>query len=234
MNDTGRHWSSKALILFGLWLWERGEYGHAMLCIHAPNWGLKIGEQLSINWEHVIDAKTGKSREELRMVGDRDNRPIRNVVKSNIEKAFKVLSIKNVKQPLYVNSKTGKPLTSSTLNRELQRFSKQFLADMKERTGIELPFKEIKTNAFEIAWAKDITHANNYIPEVYPVLSRYMGHRTVKDTLALLEEEAGAQTLKFSFDLVKDDTPLANGNLLEDKAKLSNFVERNLYMGIEE
>lgn len=234
MSNTGRHWSSEALILFGLWLWERGEYGHAMLCIHAPNWGFKIGEQLKLQWAHVIDGKTGKCLPALREARNQGSRPIRNVVKANIEKAYKVLKIKDIYGDLYVNAKTGKPLTSSTLNRELQRLAKQFLAYVKERTGIELPFKEIKTNAFEIAWAKDITRANNYIPEVYPVLSRYMGHRTVKDTLALLEEEAGAQSLKFGFDLLSDDTPLVNENLLEDESKLTRFVERNLYLGIEE
>lgn len=232
MSDTGRHWNSKGLILLGLWLWERGEYGHAMLCIHAPNWGLKIGQQLVLTWEHVIDFQTGKCLPEIRMESDRNNRPIRNVAKSNIEKAFKVLDIKDAKQPLYVNSKTGKPLTSSTLNRELQRFSRQFLDEMKELTGLELSFKEIKTNAFEIAWAKDVTRANNYVPEIYPVLSRYMGHRTVKDTLALLEEEPGAMSVYVGFDLIKDDSPLANDDILENKEELSKFVEWNIFIDL--
>lgn len=235
MSDTGKHWDTKTLILFGQWLWTKGEYGHAMLCIHAPNWGLKIGEQLKLTWGHVFDLKAKKPLKEVLMMGNRDNRPIRNVVKTNLETAFKVLNVKDGDMPLYVNAKTGKPLTSSTLNRELQRFSKPFLEEMKQLTGMESPFREIKTNAFEIAWAKDVTFANNYIKEVYPVLSRYMGHRTVKDTIELLEEEPGSpHSVQIRFDFLKDDTALNDERLLEDKAKLSKFVEHNLYMGFEE
>lgn len=235
MSDTGRHWKSEELILFGLWLWKIGEYGHAMLSIHAPNWGLKIGEQLKLTWSDVFDIETGVPLAELSMFGGNSKRPIRNVVRENLIEAVKVLDVKDGNSPLYVNSKTGKPLTSSTLNRELQRFAKMFLADIKQQTGLEFDLKEIKTNAFEIAWAKDVTRDNNYIKEIYPLLSRYMGHRTVKDTIALLEEEPGSpHSVQIRFDHIKDNTPLSDGNLWDDKEKLNRFVERYLYLGIEE
>ena len=206
-----------------------------MLCIHAPNWGLKIGEQLKLTWGNVFDLKTGKPLEELSMMNEKDNRPIRNVVKTNLEVAFKELKISKGDTPLYINAKTDKPLTSSTLNRELKRFSKLFIEDMKQLTGLELPFREIKTNAFEIAWAKDVTFANNYIKEVYPILSRYMGHRTVKDTIDLLEEEPGSpHSIDIRFDFLKDNTALNDQLLLKDKTKLAHFVERTIYLSIEE
>lgn len=233
MKQDKIHWTSKAIILMGFWLWEQEEYGHAMLCIHAPNWGYKIGHQLKLTWNDVIDSKTGKCHPEIDLSYVGHSRPIRTFAKENIEMAFKNLKIKDASEPIYKNWKTGKPLTSSTLNREMQRFSERFIDTMKEKTGTELYYKPFKSNAFEIAWAKDLTKANQYTPQIYRMLSQFMGHRTVKDTMELLEEEPDDLSTYFGFDLIKEESPIFQKDFLNDKEALSKFVSINLYLQID-
>lgn len=228
--DGKKHWNSEALVLLGKWLWDIGEYGHAMLCIHGASWGYKIGKQLSLTWSDVVDWETHECYEYVYTELSLNDRPINDLLKENIEYAHKFLGIKDDLQSLYVNHKTGKPLTSSTLNRELQRFAKQFIAHIKEQTGIDLSYlKELKTNAFEIAWAKDATKANKYNPKVYPLISRLMGHRTVQDTLDLLEEMPNDSYIHVGYNYLNEKTALLNPDLLRDKEALFRLVRSDIY-----
>ena len=182
------HWTSKALVLFGMWLWKEKEYGHALLCLHAPQWGLKIGTQLSITWEDIINSEDGSCKQEL-WIRDKEtpHRLISPYIKETLETAYAELPIKNIEDEIYMNYRTGKPLTSSTLNRELQKHSHQFI--------------ELKSNAFEIAWAMDMVKKYNYSKQVFSAVSSFMGHRTVKDTIKLLELEP-VDKIEFDFDNV--------------------------------
>ncbi len=217
MNNNERHWSSTALVLMGMWLWREGEYGHALLCMHAPQWGYKIGTQLSITWGDVLHYEDHECYVELN-IPDKDipPRPISYSVKESIEKAFQVLDVKNWEDSLYMNYKTGKPLTSSTLNRELQRFSEKFLAYIKKETGRELNFKPLKSNAFEIAWALDTVKAYHYSKQAFIAVSKFMGHRTVKDTIELLEVEPN-DTITFKFNYVKHFNNFLDTNIFDNK-----------------
>jgi hypothetical protein len=182
------HWTSKALVLFGMWLWREKEYGHALLCLHAPQWGLKIGTQLSITWEDVIHYEDGSCKYEL-WIRDKEtpHRLISPYIKETLETAYAELPIKNFEDEIYMNYRTGKPLTSSTLNRELQKHSHQFIWEMRKNGVMLQEFKELKSNAFEIAWAMDMVKKYNYSKQVFSAVSSFMGHRSVKDTIKLLE-----------------------------------------------
>lgn len=224
MSQNQKHWNSKAIVLFGMWLWEQEEYGHALLCMHGPWWGLKIGSQLKITWDDVIFPEDCMSKLEL-MIPDKEtpHRPINIYIKETIEKAFAKLPIVNIEDSLYMNYKTGKPLTSSTLNRELQRLSEKFLADMKARTGIELNYKPLKTNAFEIAWALDMIKKYHYSKQVFSAISDFMGHRTIKDTIQLLEVEP-TETIVFDFENVKRIPSMMDMEIFKDNKVLEKFL----------
>lgn len=234
MGQNQKHWNSKGLVLFGMWLWEQKEYGHALLCMHAPWWGLKIGGQLKITWDDVIFQEDCMSKIEL-MVADKDIplRPINIYIKETIETAFSMLPIANMEDSVYMNYKTGKPLTSSTLNRELQRLSDKFLAEMKTRTGVELNYKPLKSNAFEIAWALDMVKKYHYSKQVFSAVSSYMGHRTIKDTIQLLEVEPN-EDIVFDFENVKKIPSMMDMEIFKDNKVLEKFLFIDLLHDSEE
>lgn len=235
MSDNQKHWSSKMIVLFGTWLWKHGEYGHALLCIHGAQWGLKIGTLLSITWDDVISDDEGFCKYELWLHRKDESilRPISLDLNQNIQKAYAKLPIVNFEDSLYMNYKTGKPLTSSTLNRELQRFSEKFLAEIKEKTVFNFNFKPLKTNAFEIAWALDMVKKYHYSKQVFTALSSHMGHKSIKDTIKLLEVEP-TERIQFDYDNLKGFHKMEDGSIFDDADTLQNFIHEDILFEGEE
>ena len=185
-----KNWTSKALFLFGKWLWMEEKYGYAMLCMHGPQWGLKIGAQLSICWSDVINFNDSSCKETLHIAKKQNiGRPINSFLKTSIEYAYSNLTINSFDEHMYINYNVHAPLTASPLNRDLQIRSKQFEKFLFANTGKKLNFKPIKTNAFEIAWALDVLNKYNYSKQAFNKVSAHMGHRTLKDTIELLGVE---------------------------------------------
>ncbi|MFW0739945.1 hypothetical protein [Flavobacterium sp. T12S277] len=230
MDSQLRNWTSKALVFFGMWLWQEKEYGHAMLCMHAPQLGLKIGTQLNITWNDVINPEDGLRRDEVNL-RDKDTnvRNINTFFGQLLEMAYYELSIKNSDDFIYINYKTGKQLTSSTLNRELQALVKRFERDVKERTGLVLDYKPLKTNAFEIAWAMDMVKKYNYSKQVFIAVSNFMGHRTLKDTIKLLEIEP-IEKIEFDFNNVPDIQEFVDFNTFNFRENLKNYLDFKGYI----
>ncbi len=234
MESQLQNWTSKALVFFGMWLWKEKEYGHAMLCMHAPQWGLKIGTQLNITWDDVMDTETGLSKHEL-WIRDKEtpHRKMNQFISQLLEMAYYELSkeslIKYADDSIYLNYRTGKPLTSSTLNRELQAHVKQFEHEIEKRTGYKLNYKPLKTNAFEIAWAMDMVKKYNYTKQVFVAVSNFMGHRTLKDTVKLLEMEP-VEKIEFDFDNVSDINEFVDFSTFNFKKDLSKYLSYQGYI----
>lgn len=228
MSQNQKHWNSTALVLLGRWLWEQGEYGHGLLCMHAPFWGLKIGTQLKVSWDDVMDTQDGLCRGEV-IIADKDieSRPLSLYLIDSILEAYAKLPVNYIDDTMYMNYKTGKPLTSSTLNRELQRLSEKFLEYIKAETGLELNYKPLKTNAFEIAWALDMVAKYHYSKQVFSAVSDHMGHRTIKDTIQLLEVEPN-ETIIFDYDNVRGIHNVMNSEIFKSKEELTLFVYSKL------
>ncbi|PKB18347.1 hypothetical protein [Flavobacterium sp. 5] len=234
MEENLKHWSSQTIVLLGMWLWDKGEYGHALLCMHAPQWGLKIGTLLSVTWDDVMHYDDNHPKHDL-VISDKET-PIRSInhsIQESIEIAYAKLPIVNIEDTLYMNYKTGKPLTSSTLNRELKRFGEDFLAELKEKTGFDLQLKTLKTNSFEIAWALDMAKKYHYKKQVFVSLSSFMGHRTVKDTIKLLEIEPDDK-IEFDFDNIKSIHNMMDAGIFNDKDALSKFIYQDIIFAGEE
>ena len=234
MIQEPKNWNSKALYLLGMWLWKQKEYGHALLCLHGSQWGLKIGTQLAITWEDVINTEDGSCKHELWLPKNEVTlRPLGHYsIRKNLETAYSMLPIKSSDDSIYMNYKTGKPLTSSTLNRELQRFSQKFTQEMKEKTSVTLNFKPLKTNAFEIAWALDVVKAYNYSKQVFIALSNFMGHRTVKDTVELLGVEP-IEKIVFEFDYLDTMPDFRDFDTINLKEDLFKYVQSNFLISFD-
>lgn len=225
MQQDKKHWDSKTLVIFGMWLWENGEYGHALLCMHAPQWAVKIGVILKFRWSSFIPELKHSTENKLEQKGH-DRGRLNPLVIESLLQAYKTLKINDMNDLIYLNYKTGKPLTSSTLNRELQRLSEKFILDIKEKTGVELDFKPIKTNAFEIAWALDMVKKYNYSKQVFIAVSSYMGHRTVKDTIELLERHP-IENIDFEFDNIKGIPSLMDTQIFNHPDQLKELLTKD-------
>lgn len=228
------HWQSKMIILFGIWLWKNMEYGHSLLCIHGPQWGFKIGTLLKVCWDDVINIQEdGEATAKIDLIIldiEKSIRPTSDLTRDSIERAYWELDI-NFEDSIYMNYKTKKPLTSSTLNRELQRLGDKFLKEIKENTGIEFNYKPLKTNGFEIAWALDMVKKYNYSKQVFSAVSDYMGHRTIKDTIKLLEVEP-IETIRMDFEILKGLPSSLDLDMFKSNDELSDYILREiLYEG---
>lgn len=228
MTKESKHWTSELLTLLGVWLWEKGEHGHGLLCITGPQWGYKVGQQLSIMWDDIIDYDNQDLNWELYIPEvSNTNRPIDEIARDYLVKLYKMQKEIDGGESIFTNSKTGKPLTSSTLNRELQRFSKMFLAEMEEKVGYKINLKPLKSNAFEIAWAMKMLEKYHYSKKSFVEISKFMGHRTLKDTIKLLEVEP-FDDIVYDFHGVYVEGGITS-KTLDDEDKLSRFVRTAEY-----
>jgi len=194
MSLESKNWSSELLSIFGMWLWGKGEHGHALLSIHGPIWGYKIGAQLNITWNDVIRKPNSTNlKTHFDVLSDKLDsstaRSISGVGGKYLEKALSLLEIKNLDDSIYMNYKKEKPLTTSTLNRELQKFSEEFIKELETKIDYCLRLKPLKSSAFQIAWALKTLERYNYSKKCFIEVSKYMGHRTLKDTIKILGVE---------------------------------------------
>lgn len=225
MEVSQKHWSSELLTVFGLWLWKREEYGHALLCIHGPQWGFKIGEQLKITWEDVLHGDDHEPKPRIVIDSDEEyeyNRPILGIARECILLTFDKVDVEYWDEPIYKNYKTDRALTTSTLNRELQKFATEFLKEMEGVIDSKLHLKPLKSNAFQIAWALKNLERYYYSKKCFVEISKFMGHRTLKDTIALLEVEPN-DNIVFSFSEVFNDTQM-NLDILNNKTLLQYYM----------
>jgi hypothetical protein len=245
MTDTKKDiiWSTENLVMFGMWLESKGEYGYGLLCIHGSCLGIKIGGLLKLTWGdfiydfalHSDEEDEFPCRKELSIINEKKDgkkiielspfiqRYTSNVYRKNLE--YHSL---DANKPIYINEKTGKVLTTSSLNRELNKLYEQYKLEIYSRTYLEISFRELKTNTFEIAWGRDMVHKYNYTKKIFIAVSKYMGHRTVNDTINLFEIEP-KEEIKFSYDMFNPDfkTEMDMETTLFDNYNLGIYLLKN-------
>jgi hypothetical protein len=223
MNNKENHWTSEMLTLLGMWLWEQGEYGHGLLCIHGPQWGYKIGHQLNIVWDNILGEEDFKW--ELNLDEGNDvPRYTSEMARDYLIKLYEMKMDEEIDggESIYLNSKTGKALTTSSLNRELKRFSELFIKELDEKHGWKVDLKPLKSNAFQIAGAFKMLEKYNYSKKAFIAVSKFMGHKSLKYTIDLLEIEPFDEII-FDFhsgnyaDGIKSDA-------LEDENEIGRIV----------
>lgn len=226
IEQVEKHWTTELLNIFGMWLWKKEEFGHALLCITGPIWGYKIGHQLQITWYNLFTNEDYDEFVPTLFVSDFDLgiRPFAHsggVTDEFILFVWKNMEINFIEDSIFMNYKTGKPLSTSTLNRELQRFAKEFLNEYEEKLEEKIHLKPLKSNAFQIAWALKMLETYHYSKKCFIDISKFMGHRTLKDTIKLLEVEP-FDKIVYDFNGVFREGKLTT-ELLEDNDKIRKY-----------
>ena len=252
MNNTKEDliWSTENLVMFGMWLVEKGEYGYGLLCIHGSCLGIKIGSLLKLTLYDFID-DNGE-----RFPNENDNFPSKNelIITNEKKDAKRIIELSSfiqrytrqvyanqfdyytcdVDAHIYINVKTGKLLSTSSLNRELNKLYEQFKLEVYSLTFLDLKFRELKTNTFEIAWGRDMVQKYNCTKKVFIAVSKYMGHRTVNDTIKLFELQSN-ENIKISYDMFNPINLNELGDLFNSKFKLGLYLlNNNLGLATEE
>lgn len=221
-NIEGKIWSSESLVIFGLYLIKKGEYGYGLLLIHGASLGMKIGELLPLKWCDFIDDFSDECFEKLQFgkdVSDKDSRGYRYLnhfvqrITTNVYQETEGISTHDF---VYIKTKSKQVLSTSTLNRELQKLYEGFKVDVYKETLLELNLRELKSNAFEIAWARDMVAYYALSKKAFVAVSKHMGHRTLKNTIELLELEP-----RDDIELIFNHTEYT----IDLEKKLAGFIE---------
>jgi len=229
-NEHGKNWTTESLVMFGLWLLEKRETGYGLLCIHGSVLGIKIGALLKLKWKDFIDPNTDECYLDLYIEDDKlvnnmiGTRELNHFMKRITQFQFNNNDNK-YEDFIYTKAKTGQQLNTSTLNRELQKFQSEFRQQVYELTLLDLNLKELKSNAFEIAWARDMVNYYARSKKAFIAVSKFMGHRTLKHTIDLLELQPNDEIiLRFNlFDLsVEKEIKLLEA--LNNKERLTHYL----------
>jgi hypothetical protein len=226
-------WSTENIVLFGKWLTEKqNEHGYGLLCIHGACLGIKIGSLLKLKWSDFIDVANNECKSTL-IIKDEKKTKRQIIELSNYVRRYTEWAFMNdywdldrdIDGPIYINLKTNKLLTTSTLNRELNRFYDKFKLEILEQSDLEITLEPIKTNFFEIAWARDMVKKYNYTKKIFIEVSKYLGHRTVNDTINLIGIEPNDE-IKITHDLYNPSTKREKelDLILSDKNKLVEYL----------
>lgn len=225
-------WTSENLVMFGMWLVNKGEHGYGLLCIHGSCLGIKIGTLLKLKWKDYIEEFNDQAKHNLDIYDEKKSKyqsySLSNFIKRYTEWAYKndfYDEFRTIESPIYSNCKTGKVLTTSSLNRELNKFYQEFRQEVYSKTYLDIKLRELKTNAFEIAWARDFVTKYNFTKKAFIIISKYMGHRTVNDTINLLELEPNDE-IRITYDLF-DPSPKEEGeieSIFSDNEKFKHYL----------
>ncbi len=225
-------WSTEYIVLFAIWLIEKKhQHGYGLLCIHGSCLGLKIGALLKLKWDDFIDEGSGECKSDLIIYDKKGNEqqiPLSDFIQRYTENVYQgdfYDEDRTIESEIYINSNSGKLLSTTTLNRELDKLYEEFRLEVLESTNLELCFEPLKTNTFEICWARDMVKKYHYNKKAFIMVSKYMGHRTVNDTINILGVEPN-EDMKVCYDLynptVKEELELTEN--IENKQKLKSYL----------
>lgn len=231
-------WSTENLVLFGTWLINKGDYGYGFLCIHGSCLGLKIGTLLKLKWNDFInfelfnDGNIDCCYSELIIEDSKKNskqilhlswftRYSTEKFFTNNHEEYNLETDSNI----YINTKTKKVLSTTSLNRELNKLYNEFEEYILKNTFLKLQLRPLKSNTMEIAWARDFVTKYNCTKKAFIIVSKHMGHRTVNDTINLLEIEPNDEIM-ISYDLF-NPSPKAESEFEEiflNKEKFKHYL----------
>ena len=191
-----RHWNTKELWQFAMWLWEEKYFEYFLLTVHGTFWGLKFGQQLKIKWGDLIDLN-GKPKNKLFINNTFSGVEISPFCQ-NLNKVI-YSELKPDKNDLvYAHFRTKKLIDYKNLSKNLQRFAEKYcLENSISLDGIE----PLKGTSFQIAWAIDVLRHNNYRKQAFVDLAEYMGKPGFKDIIEFTNIKPIENKTDIRFDL---------------------------------
>lgn len=238
MDDNKLIWSTENLVFFGTWLIQRGDYGYGFLCIHGSCLGLKIGTLLKLKWYDFINTELFASglldccHNELIIEDNKKDTkqilPLSYYTRYITEKFFNDNYNKHELETdsfIYINTKTKKVLSTTSLNRELNKLYSEFEEFIFKTTLLKLRLRPLKSNTMEIAWARDMVNKYNCTKKVFILVSKHMGHRTVNDTINLLELQTN-ENIELSYDMYNPTSAIADKmeSLFDDNKEIQKYL----------
>lgn len=200
-NMNKVNWNTKEILKFSTWLWDERQYSYSLLAMHGICWGLKIGIQLKLKWEDIIDEK-GNPKDVL--IIDKESEPIviSNFCKELNSMVFRELK-PNISDLIYVNYKTKKVIETSNLSKNLQRFSESYIIDLYGDDAVS-KFETMKGTTFQLAWVLDMLSIYNYSKKSFVDVGSYIGKSTLKEMIKFVgfEPKEPKQEIKMRFDLI--------------------------------
>lgn len=195
------NWDTKEILKFSTWLWDERQYSYSLLAMHGICWGLKIGSQLNLKWEDIID-KNGNPKDVLMI--DKESEPIviSPFCKELNNMVFRELK-PNLSDLIYVNYKTKKVIETSNLSKNLQRFSESYIIDLYGEESVS-KFETMKGSTFQLAWVHDMLSIYNYSKKSFIDVGIYIGKNTLKEMIKFVgfEPKEPIQEIKMRFDLI--------------------------------
>lgn len=195
------NWNTKEILKFSTWLWDERQYSYSLLAMHGICWGLKIGSQLNLKWEDIIDEK-GNPKDVL--IIDKESEPIKisPFCRELNNMVFRELKPK-ISDLIYVNYKTKKVIETSNLSKNLQRFSESYIIDLYGDDAVS-KFETMKGTTFQLAWVLDMLSIYNYSKKSFVDVGSYIGKSTLKEMIKFVgfEPKEPIQEIKMRFDLI--------------------------------
>lgn len=212
-----RHWSTKELWEFAMWQWEQKYYEYFLLTIHGTCWGIKIGQQLKIKWEDLIN-KTHKPKSKLAIDGVDQGIEISPFCQELNFMIFKELK-PNLNELVYTNFRTKKPIDYKNLSKNMQRMADGYSADTKFDARELYP---IKGMSFQIAWAIDVLKYNKFSRQAFADVGAYLGKQNVPDMIEFVKLKPIETITEIRFDLVD----LKNAKIIKEPVEKSRNAIR--------
>jgi len=196
-----QNWNTKEILKFSTWLWDEQQYSYSLLALHGIFWGLKIGTQLNLKWNDIIN-ENGIPKDVLNINSDIDSILISPFCKEVNNMAFQELR-PNITDLIYINNKTKKIIETSNLSKNLQRFSEVYLLE-EYGEGNELNLEPMKGTTFQLAWVLDMLKINNYSKKSFLDVGKYIGKKTLKEMINFVgfEPIEPTEEIKMRFDLI--------------------------------
>lgn len=221
-----QNWNTKEILKFSTWLWDERQYSYSLLALHGICWGLKIGTQLNLKWDDIIDEE-GNSKDFLNISNDIEPIPISPFCKELNQILFKEQRIK-LSDLIYVNYKTKKIIETSNLSKNLQRFSEAYLIEEYGKDN-GLNFETMKGTTFQLAWVLDMLKIHNYTKKSFLDVGKYIGKKTLKEMINFVgfEPEEPTEEIKMRFDLIDNQgVQIVKDvrNKIGNNVKISDFV----------
>ena len=219
------NWNTKEILKFSTWLWEERQYSYSLLAMHGICWGLKIGSQLNLKWEDIIDEK-GNPKDVLTIDKDVDSIKISPFCKELNSIVYQELK-PNKSDLIYINYKTKKVIETSNLSKNLQRFSEAYLIDLYGE-AFASKFETMKGTTFQLAWVLDMLESYKYSKKAFIEVGNYIGKKTLKEMINFVgfEPKAPIEEIKIRFDLIDNQgvkIVKEVRNKIGNKVRISDF-----------